>query len=232
MHGDGAGHETLMTHLDEPGLAHDRSQLLGCLEPLGRRREVGVGCALPGDQPPEQRDDPPQIQAHDRPQRRGRRRRGVEADDAPPGPHDAHLLAESPRAVGDVAQQVAGGHGVETGVGKRQRQRVGGAPGDPVAARPPPSTRIISSEKSAAVIRAPLQPQRLERNVARAARQIEEPSARRERRREHHGAPPGPVAPERHQGVHELIAAGDAVEHRPHLSRRTALSGCRHRRDS
>ena len=151
----------------------------------------------------------------------------------PPGRTTRACSRKAPDAVGDVAQQVAGGHGVEAGVGKRQRQRVGGAPGDAVAARPPPpDPHHLEREVGRRDARAGIQPQRLQGDVARAARQIEQPPARRQRRREHHGAPPGPVAPERHQGVHELITSGDAVEHRPHVGRRRWSRGRCHRRDS
>ena len=119
----------------------------------------------------------------------------------PPGSHDAGLLAEGTDAVGDVAQQVTGGSRRRNGVGKRQRR----ASAPHQAIRSPPGrrrpTRIISSEKSAAVTRAPgaaAAPPgrcRLCRSPGRGVdrRQGEPPRARR-------GAPPGPVAPETSSG--------------------------------
>ena len=184
-------------------------------EALDRARQVRVG-GLVARQPPERR--------HERGRTRARRRSTAAASAAsvisstttrPPGRTTRAISAEPARQVGEVARAEADRRGVERVVLVRQRQRVG--PLEPhrrLLAREP--ARASPRRSRSPTTSAPAAAQR-DREVARAGRDVERARSRRDARQLDRALAPALVHADGHDRVHEVVDAGDAVEHRADL---------------
>ena len=144
------------------------------------------------------------------------RRRGELAHHQPAaGPRHPRHLAQPRRVVDDVAQPEADGDRVEHAVGERQPRGVTGDLGHVAAPRPRPACRPRSRP-----------PRTTRPDVASSTVDTAVPAARSSTlspgpicSADAGGPPPGPVLPQREHGVGQVVAAGDAVEHRRDLVR-------------
>jgi len=230
--GDAAG-EIGPADLVEPRLAHHLGEagLIG--KPADAFHQVLIGLAVAGDPLADLRDHLERIGVIGGAQRLGHGPREFQAQEPPAGFQHAPGLAQGGGDVGHVADAEGDHIGVGAGVGQRQRLSVADAPGDfrrPAALAAggdhlgvvvddedprvvPHSIRGVSQLRLAGQLGEP------HRHVAGAAGAVDDGLAwaRIEARRGH--VLPEPVHARAHQVVHQVVAAGHAVEHAAHQAR-------------
>ena len=213
-------------HLPQAAFPHRRSQFVRTRKPPDRIREVVVGGGVAG-QAPQPGHDVVEPQLEERRQGWPGGAGDLEHDDATPGSHDSDHLAQSGRrseklrapnpTVAASNSSSAYGSARALAVSKRSSTSTGDAPAPVQTPSPEParaSPRRSRADDDPARRHAPRE---LQREVARPGGHVEHARAR-----PYAGQidrPPAPlvVQPGRHDAVHQVIDAGDPVEHRPHL---------------
>ena len=151
------------------------------------------------------------------------RRRDLEHHDPAARPHDARHLAQAALEVGEVARAEADRRGVERVVGVRAAPARWPAPS---AGRGAFGARAL--EHALGEVRADdLAAARARSSIARSPVPVATSSARAARpdaRQVGRALAPAVVQPRRHDRVHDVVDAGDAIEHRPDLP---LLEACR-----
>src|SRR6185503_7929689 len=119
--------------------------------------------------------------------------------------------------VGEVARPEPDGRRVEAGVLVGQVEGV--APLEPQPGRLAPGERehLLGEVRADDLALRPDAPPELDREVARAGRDVERAAARPDGRQVGGAAAPAMVQPRRHDRVHDVVERRDAVEHRPDL---------------
>ena len=189
--------------------------------------EIGVGIAVAGDRLPDQRQDlkAVEIVGGCKPRRHGRGE--FEAEEPPARLQHAARLGERALDVGDVAQAEGDRVEVDAAVGKGQRLGIAAQPLDPredaVVDRAGAADLehllidVADDDVAALLWIEPLQ--RAAGDVAGAAGDIDQQLARPRREPGDHLVLPPAVDAGAHQIVHQIVAAGDAVEHPAHQRR-------------
>src|SRR6478736_9562402 len=197
-------------------------------EPVRRRealhgfRQVAIRASVPGERP-EHRDEAVEPEREEGRQRRPLRMGDLQDHEAPTRAQDAGELAEPTVEVLQVAGPKADRGGVERAVLVRKLERVrpleahvrGAALGRLARGRLEHALGEVAADDG------PLRTDpmaQLERQVPGAAADIERRAARLELGELGGSLAPAMVRARGHRGVHQVVDARDAVEHRPHLA--------------
>ena len=165
-----------------------------------------------------QRHDAIKPNREERGQRRLGRRGDLEHDHAAAGLHHPRHLGQPALEVGEVARPEADGRGVEAVVGVRELERVAPLPRQLRRLRARALEHALGEVGADHLAAGRDPPRQLDREVAGAGGDVERAVARPQPREVGRALAPAVVQPRRHDRVHEVVEAGDAVEHRADLA--------------
>src|SRR5580698_8720504 len=234
MQRDNAAGESLMRRAGEARGAHHGGEVLRLREPADRFDQVAIRFRVAGNNSAKRRDHAKRVEIIERLEAGNIHRGKYEAQKAPADLQHAESLAQRYFDPGDVADAKGNGHGVEAAVGEWQRLGIVLGESNPVrnsagcwvragskAAGMSAGARLSDRQHIGVDIahhRAGLFAagrKHTQGDIASAPGGIEQHKWAIFRRidRRHQRILPGTVQPERHQVVHQVVAAGDTAEY-------------------
>ena len=184
--------------------------------------QIAVGVGVVRHQAACRRNHMPGIEIVERPHVFRFRSRQLEHHKQAAGAQHTLHLAVAGKQILEIAHAEGHCHGIETCVGKRQRQAVGHSESD--ACVKAGASHFVASDGNHAFRQVYARdtglgysPPQRNGQVARAGGNIEYVAGFGSRHHLHHAASPQPVDAKGHGAVHKIIGGGDAVEHLPHL---------------
>jgi hypothetical protein len=183
-----------------------------------RARQVVIGRAAVGEQTPDHRQQPPEVEQVEGAQRRERRHRELEHDQPAAGAEDRRQLRERAIEVGHVAQPESHGRGGEAPGGERQGERVGGERPRQRRGGSGQAAELAARQRQHRQAEVPRRhprapPAQGDGLIAGAAAEVQHKCARGEVERRGCAAAPDQVEPGRQQVVEQIVAPRHLGEH-------------------